>query len=104
VVIYIITVINYKKFYTISSKFCEELTKLTYFQVIISIGYDTRIYKGKSEGKVVPGLLTEHDTMKAYWGVEVHPSFDIGIRWRSVVIFTLRPLYSQGEKTLIPIG
>jgi hypothetical protein len=28
--------------------------------------------------------LTEHHTMKAYWGVEVylHALFDLGIRWR----------------------
>jgi hypothetical protein len=27
--------------------------------------------KVKKKGKVVPVLLTEHHTMKAYWGVEV---------------------------------
>jgi hypothetical protein len=35
-------------------------------------GKDTKIYEGKGKGKVVPVLfLTEHDTMKAYWGVEI---------------------------------
>jgi hypothetical protein len=31
--------------------------------------FETHSTQGK--GKVVPVLLTEHNTMKAYWGVEV---------------------------------
>jgi hypothetical protein len=29
-------------------------------------------------------ILTEHNVMKAYWGVKVylHAFFDLGIRWR----------------------
>jgi hypothetical protein len=29
------------------------------------------IIKGKGKGKAASVLLTEHDAMKAYWGVEV---------------------------------
>jgi hypothetical protein len=57
------------------------------------------------KGRVVPVLfLTEHHAMKAYWGVEVwiHACFDLGTRWRWVVGFRLRPLYSQGKRPWYP--
>jgi len=58
--------------------------------VIITSGLLARTYpfvpldsiKRKCKGKVAPLLLTEHDAMKAYWGVEVYPHsfFDLGTR------------------------
>jgi hypothetical protein len=44
-----------------------------------------RINMGKVKGKVVPALsLTEHHTMKAYWGSKrIAPRIlDLGTRWR----------------------
>jgi len=42
--------------------------------------------------------------MKAYWGVEVylHSFYDLGTRWRWVVIFTPRPLYREGKRPWYP--
>jgi hypothetical protein len=35
------------------------------------------------KGKVVPVLLTEHHTMKVYWGSGgIAPCIDFGTRWR----------------------
>jgi hypothetical protein len=50
--------------------------------------------------------LTKHHAMKTYWGVEVQIQalFDLGTRWRCVVIFTRRPLYPQGKIPTAPIG
>jgi hypothetical protein len=31
-----------------------------------------RYFEGKVKGKVVPVFLTEHHSMKAYWGLEVY--------------------------------
>jgi hypothetical protein len=44
--------------------------------------------------------LTNHEAMETYGGVEVTAPriLDLGTRLRSVVSFTLRSLYSQGEK------
>jgi hypothetical protein len=44
--------------------------------------------------------LTKRHAMKTYWGMEVqlHAFFDLGTRWRWVVSFTPRPLYSQGKR------
>jgi hypothetical protein len=44
-------------------------------------------------------LVTEHNTIKAYWGSGSIASsiLDLGTRWRWVVSFTLRPLYLQGK-------
>jgi hypothetical protein len=60
--------------------------------------------KGK-EGKVVPVLLIEHHTMKAYWGSgHIAPRIlDSGPRWRWVVSFTPRPLYPQGKSPWYPL-
>jgi hypothetical protein len=46
-----------------------------------------------------PCALTEHRAMKAYWGNRgiVPRILDLGTRWRWVVSFTPRPLYSQGK-------
>jgi hypothetical protein len=43
--------------------------------------------------------------MRAYWEVEayLHAVFDLGIRWRWVVSFTSRPLYSQGKSLWYPL-
>jgi hypothetical protein len=40
--------------------------------------------KGKGEGKIIPVLLTEHHTMKAYWGSGgIAPRIlDLVTRWR----------------------
>jgi hypothetical protein len=49
--------------------------------------------------------ITEHHAMKAYWGSGgIAPRIlDLGIRWRWVVSFTLRPLYSQGKSPWYPL-
>jgi hypothetical protein len=42
--------------------------------------------------------------MKAYWGSGgITPFFDLGTRWRWVVSFTLRPLYSQRKSPWYPL-
>jgi hypothetical protein len=49
--------------------------------------------------------LTKYHAMKAYWGSgRIAPRIDLGTRWRWVVSFTPRPLYSQGKEPLVPIG
>jgi hypothetical protein len=48
-------------------------------------------------------FLTKHHAMKAYWGVELHSFFDLGIRLRRVVSFTPRPLYPQGKSPWYPL-
>jgi hypothetical protein len=50
-------------------------------------------------------LLTEHHSIKAYWGMEVqlHSFFDLGTRCRWVVNFTPLPLYPQGKSLLYPL-
>jgi hypothetical protein len=42
-------------------------------------------------------FLTQYHAMEVYWGNgSIYPPFlDLGIRWRSVVSFTPRPLYPQ---------
>jgi hypothetical protein len=60
----------------------------------------------KSKGKVVPVLfLTDHHVMKAYWvsGCIAPRILDLGTRWRWVVSFTTRPLYSQGKSRWYPL-
>jgi hypothetical protein len=49
--------------------------------------------------------LTEHHSMKAYWGSGcIAPRIlDLGTRWRWVVSFTPRPLYSQGRSPGYPL-
>jgi hypothetical protein len=44
-------------------------------------------------------FITEHQDIKAYWGMEVylHAFFDLGCRWKYVDSFTPRPLYPQGK-------
>jgi hypothetical protein len=46
-----------------------------------------------------------HHAIKAYWrsGVIVPRIVDLGTRWRRVVRFTLRPLYSQGKRSWYPL-
>jgi hypothetical protein len=50
-------------------------------------------------------LLTEHHTMKVYWGSGgIAPCIlDLGSRWRGVVSFMPQPLYSQGKKLWYPL-
>jgi hypothetical protein len=62
-----------------------------------------RLVKGK--GKFVPVLLTEHHAIKAYWGNGgISPRIlDLGTRWRWVVSFTQRPLYTQGKSPWYPL-
>jgi hypothetical protein len=49
--------------------------------------------------------LTKHHAMKAYWGSgDVAPlNLWLGTRWRRVVSFTPRPLYSQGKSPWYPL-
>jgi hypothetical protein len=49
--------------------------------------------------------LTKHHIMKAYWGNEgIAPRIlDLSIEWRWVVIFTRRPLYTQGSNHWYPL-
>jgi len=58
-----------------------------------------------TECVVEPCALAKHHAMKAYWGVEVyfHSFLDLGTRWRWVVSFTLRPLYSQRKSPWCPL-
>jgi hypothetical protein len=45
--------------------------------------------------------LTKHHAVKSYWysgGVTLR-IFNLGTRWKSVVSFTLRPLYPRGKKS-----
>jgi hypothetical protein len=48
---------------------------------------------------------TKHHAMKAHWGSGgIAPRIlDLGTRWRWVVNFTLRPLYSQGKSPQYPL-
>jgi hypothetical protein len=50
-------------------------------------------------------FLTEHHAMKAYWenGGIAPRILDPGTRWRWVVSFMLRPLYSQGKSSWYPL-
>jgi hypothetical protein len=50
-------------------------------------------------------FLTEHHTMKAYWGsgVTAPRILDLSTRWRRVVGFKLRPLYLQGKSPSYPL-
>jgi hypothetical protein len=53
----------------------------------------------------VPVLLTEHRTMKTYWGsggIAPH-ILELSTRWRWVVTFTLRSLYPQGKSPCYPL-
>jgi len=59
----------------------------------------------KCKSKVVPVLLTEYHSMKAYrrsWGI-ARRILDLGTRWRRVVNFTSRPLYPQGKRSWYPL-
>jgi hypothetical protein len=49
--------------------------------------------------------LTKHHAMKTYWGSRgIAPRIlDLGSRWRRVVSFTPRPLYSQGKSPRYPL-
>jgi hypothetical protein len=52
-----------------------------------------------------PVFLTEYHAMKTYWGSggiapRIH---DLGTRWRWVVSFTPRPLYTQGKSPWYPL-
>jgi hypothetical protein len=49
--------------------------------------------------------LSKRYAIKTYWGMEVqhHAFFDLGTRWRWVVSFTPRPLYSWGKSPLYPL-
>jgi hypothetical protein len=49
--------------------------------------------------------LTEHHAMKAYWesGGIALSILELGIRWRSVVSFTYRPLYPHGNSPWYPL-
>jgi hypothetical protein len=62
------------------------------------------MHTAKGKGKVVPVLLTEHHTMKTYWGSggivpRVH---DLDTSWRWVVIMP-QPLYSDWRSPLYPL-
>jgi hypothetical protein len=50
--------------------------------------------------------LTEHYAMKAYWGNEgtAPRILDLSTRWRWVVSFTPRTLYSQGKSPWCTLG
>jgi hypothetical protein len=50
--------------------------------------------------------LMKHNAMETYWGSGgIAPRIsNFGTRWRSVVTFTLRPLYPQGKTSPLPIG
>jgi hypothetical protein len=50
--------------------------------------------------------LTKHHPMKTYWGSGgIAPRIlDLGTRWRWVVSFTPRPLYSQWKSPRYPLG
>jgi hypothetical protein len=52
-----------------------------------------------------PCFLTEHHTIMLYWGSGgIAPcSLDLGIKWRLVVSFKLRPLYLQGKSLCYPL-
>jgi hypothetical protein len=59
------------------------------------------VIKVKSKVKVKLSLcLTKHNAMKTYWGsggIALHV-LNHGIGWSLVVSFTLRPLYSRGNR------
>jgi hypothetical protein len=59
----------------------------------------------KVKGKELSLFLMKLHDMKAYWGVELylHAFFDLGIRWRWVVSFKPRPLYSRGKSSRYPL-
>jgi len=45
--------------------------------------------------------LTNHHAIKTYGGAEVHlhaALFNLGTRWKCVVSFTPRPLYTWGKR------
>jgi len=52
-----------------------------------------------------PCAVTGHHAMKAYWGNggKFSRILDLSTRWRWVVSFTPRPLYSPGKEPLVPI-
>jgi len=58
-----------------------------------------------SKGKVVLVLfLTDHHSMKAYWGSGgIAPRILWGTRWRWVVSFTSQPLYLQRKSPWYPL-
>jgi hypothetical protein len=59
----------------------------------------------KVKGKAVPVLLTELHAVKKYWGsggIAQH-ILDFGTRWRRVVSFTTRPLFSKGKSPWYPL-
>jgi hypothetical protein len=49
--------------------------------------------------------LTKHHAMKTYWGSGgIAPRIlDLGTKWRWVVSFMPRPLYSQGKSPRYPL-
>jgi len=55
--------------------------------------------------KVFP-VLNKHYAMKTYWGSGgiALRILGLGTRWRWVVSFTPRPLYSQGKNLPVLIG
>jgi hypothetical protein len=52
-----------------------------------------------------PCASTEHHATKTYWGSGCIPPriLDLCIRWRWVVIFTPRPIYTQGKSPWYPL-
>jgi hypothetical protein len=65
---------------------------------------DIMYYKGKLKVKLSL-CLTKYHAMKTYWGSgsRAQRSLDLGTRWRWVVSFTPRPLYSQGKRPQCPL-
>jgi hypothetical protein len=51
-------------------------------------------------------FLSEHHSMAAYWvsGGIAQCTLNLGMRWRWVLGFTLRQLYSQGKSPWYPLG
>jgi hypothetical protein len=63
---------------------------------------------GKGKGKTkfsLRFLLTEHHASEAYWwiGRMTPRTLEFGTRWRTVVSFTLWPLYSHGKRPWYPL-
>jgi hypothetical protein len=63
------------------------------------------VQQGKKVKVKLSLSLTKHHAMKTYWGSGGIAPFilDLGTRWRSVISFTPRPLYSQGKNPLYPL-
>jgi hypothetical protein len=83
-----------------------EVIRLSLVPLISSQGPHVFVIDGKGKGKVKLSLcLTKHHAMKMYWvrGGTAPRILDLGARWRWMVSFTPRPLYSQGKSSQNPL-